>query len=268
MPTSSTQRPTWAADSSRFTPSASTTSAEPQSDAAVRPDIERLPCLATLRPAPATTNAVAVEMLNVPEASPPVPQVSTSISRSVPVRPATSSARVRTRATLLRMTWAKPISSSTVSPFMRSAVRNAAICTLVATPDMIASMAADASMRVRSRRSTSVRTASVMMGLVIEQIVPLTPWGPRNGRPTYMGAPTWPPIPPTFGTPRRSRGVPLKCAAPLSTARPREHELLERGFPGPDGDGPAAQHLDHRGDRVRIVAHLVEDDGSAVLHEP
>src|SRR6266849_4014305 len=251
MPTSSTQRPTWAADSSRFTPSVSTTSAEPQSDAAVRPDIERLPCLATLRPAPATTNAVAVEMLNVPEASPPVPQVSTSISRSVPVRPATSSARVRTRATLLRMTWAKPISSSTVSPFMRKAVKNAAICALVATPDMIASMAADASMRVRSRRSTSVRTASVMMGLVIAQMVPLTPWGPRNGP----------------QTPRLSghRGA---AAVPLSTARAREHELLERGFPGPDGDGLAAQHLDHRGDRVRIVAQLVEDDGPAVLHEP
>src|SRR5207247_2067485 len=190
-------------------------------EAAVRPDIERLPCLATLRPAPATTNAVAVEMLNVPEASPPVPQVSTSISRSVPVSPATSSARVRTRATLPRMTWAKPISSSTVSPFMRNAVRNAAICALVATPDMIASIAADASMRVRSRRSTSVRTASVMMGLVIAPIVPPSDSPPGAG----------------------------------------EHELLERGFPGPDGDGLAAQHLDHRGDRVGIVARLVEDDG-------
>src|ERR1700675_3885129 len=126
------------------------------------------------------------------------------------------------------MTWAKPMSSSTVSPFMRSAVRNAAIWALVAAPDMIASIAADASMRVRSRRSTSVRTASVMMGLVIAQIVPLS----------------------------------------ISTARAREHELLERGFLGPDGDGPAAQHLDHRGDRVRIVTRLVEHDGAAVLHEP
>ena len=62
---------------------------------------------------------------------------------------------------------------------MRSAVRNAAICALVATPDMIASMAAEASMRVRSRRSTSVRTASVMMGLVIAQMVP--PRGLRRG---------------------------------------------------------------------------------------
>ena len=61
-------------------PSVSTTSAEPQSE-----ETERLPCLATLSPAPATTKAVAVETLKVPEASPPVPQVSISISRSVPV---------------------------------------------------------------------------------------------------------------------------------------------------------------------------------------
>jgi hypothetical protein len=51
----------------------------------------------------------------------------------------------------LRLTWAKPISSSTASPFMRRAVRNAAICALVAAPDMIASIAAAASIRVRSR---------------------------------------------------------------------------------------------------------------------
>ncbi len=42
----------------------------------------RLPCLATRTPAPAATNAVAVEMLKVPLVSPPVPQVSTSASRS------------------------------------------------------------------------------------------------------------------------------------------------------------------------------------------
>src|SRR5262245_6172448 len=59
------------------------------------------------------------------------------------------------------------MSSSTVSPFMRRAVRKAAICALVAAPDMTASIAAAASIRVRSRRSTSARTASVMIGLVI-----------------------------------------------------------------------------------------------------
>ena len=143
-------------------PSVSTTSAEPQSE-----ETERLPCLATRSPAPATTNAVAVETLKVPVASPPVPQVSMSMSRSVPVSPATSSVRVRTRTAFWRITWANPISSSTVSPFIRSAVKNAAICAFVAAPDMIASIAAAASMRVRSRRSISVRTASVMIGLVI-----------------------------------------------------------------------------------------------------
>src|SRR5207302_10617643 len=63
------------------------------------------------------------------------------------------------------------MSSSTVSPFMRSAVRNAAICALVAAPDMMASIAAAASMRVRSRRSTRARTASVMIGLVMTPIL-------------------------------------------------------------------------------------------------
>src|SRR5262245_34993009 len=65
------------------------------------------------------------------------------------------------------MTCAKPISSSTVSPFIRSAVRNAAICASVAVPDMMASIAPAASMRVRSRRSTRTLVASVMIGLVI-----------------------------------------------------------------------------------------------------
>src|SRR5207245_2281644 len=113
-------------------------------------------------PAPATTKAVAVETLKVPAASPPVPQVSISISRSVPDRAATSSPRVRTLTAFCRITWAKPISSSTVSPFMRSPVRNAAIWASVAAPAMIASIAAAASMRVRAGRAAQPRTASVM----------------------------------------------------------------------------------------------------------
>src|SRR5574341_1809217 len=166
IPTSSTHRATCCGVRSRLTPSVSTTSAEPQSD-----ETERFPCLATRSPEPATTKAVAVETLNVPAASPPVPAVSISMSRSVPVRPATSSTRVRIRTAFWRITCAKPISSSTVSPFIRSAVRNAAIWAFVAAPDMIASIAAAASMRVRSRRSISVRTASVMMGLVMRPSV-------------------------------------------------------------------------------------------------
>src|SRR5262245_53289785 len=162
MPTSSTHWATRAGGNSRLMPRVSTTSAEPH-----RLEAERLPCLATFSPVPATTNAVAVEMLKVPVASPPVPQVSISISRSVPVSAASTSPRVRTRATLSRITSAKPVSSSTVSPFMRSAVRKAATWAWVAPPDMIASMAAAASRRVRSRRSTRVRIASTITGLLI-----------------------------------------------------------------------------------------------------
>src|SRR4029450_10474855 len=159
MPPSSRQRATWAGPSSRLTPSVSTTSAEPHKD-----DTERLPCLATLTPAPAATNAVAVETLKVPEASPPVPHVSINISRSVPVAPTTSPSCARTFTTFCRITWAKPISSSTISPFIRSAVRNAAIWALVAAPDMMASIAAAASMRVRARRSTRAGAAGVDEG--------------------------------------------------------------------------------------------------------
>src|SRR5256885_7302789 len=54
------------------TPSASSTSAEPHLDVN-----DRLPCLATTAPAPAATNAAAVEILKVETAPPPVPQVST-----------------------------------------------------------------------------------------------------------------------------------------------------------------------------------------------
>src|SRR5262245_36329181 len=162
MPTWSMHWATRAGVRSRLTPSASTTSADPQ-----RLETDRLPCFATFRPAPATTNAVAVDTLNVPDASPPVPAVSISISRSVPARAVPTSPRVRTRTALSRMTSARPMSSSTVSPFMRSAVRKAATWTEVAAPDMRASIAAAASRRVRSRRSTSVRIASTMTGLVM-----------------------------------------------------------------------------------------------------
>src|SRR5262245_12400455 len=162
MPTSSRQRDTRAGGSSMSTPSVSTTSAEPRGE-----DTDRLRCLATLSPAPATTKAVAVETLKVPDASPPVPHVSMSISRSVPVCATTGLPWARTVTTFCRITCANPISSSTVSPFMRIAVRKAAICASVAAPDMTASMAAAASIRVRSRRSTSARTASVMIGLVM-----------------------------------------------------------------------------------------------------
>src|SRR3990167_7930715 len=71
-PTSLTQRATCSGVSSRLTPAASITSALPD-----LLDTERLPCLATLPPAAATTKAEAVEILKVCTPSPPVPQVST-----------------------------------------------------------------------------------------------------------------------------------------------------------------------------------------------
>ena len=61
-------------DISRFTPAVSNTSALPDFE-----DIERFPCLATCPPADATTKALAVETLNSPELSPPVPQVSKDV---------------------------------------------------------------------------------------------------------------------------------------------------------------------------------------------
>ena len=47
-------------------------------------DNDRLPCLATFTPAPATTKAATVEILNVQAPSPPVPQVSSSGSSVMP----------------------------------------------------------------------------------------------------------------------------------------------------------------------------------------
>jgi hypothetical protein len=69
-----------------LTPSASRTSALPH-----RLETLRLPCLATRTPHAATTSAAAVEMLNVPDWSPPVPHV----SNTAPGRRATGTALAR-----------------------------------------------------------------------------------------------------------------------------------------------------------------------------
>ena len=81
-----------------------------------RLETERLPCLATVTPQPATTKAVVVEMLKVPVPSPPVPQVST-----------TAGADTWMRAALRRMARAAPASSSKVSPLVASAAMKAPI---------------------------------------------------------------------------------------------------------------------------------------------
>ena len=84
-------------------------------------DAARLPCLATGTPAPATTIAATVEMLNVPLRSPPVPHVSTT---GAGVTGFANSSIVR----------ASPSISSTVSPLVRSAIRNPPTWPGVASP--------------------------------------------------------------------------------------------------------------------------------------
>ena len=110
---------------SMVTPRAASRSAEPERD-----DSARLPCLATGTPQPAATSAAAVEMLKVPFASPPVPQVS-----MVPSGASMRSARAR-------IACAPPVISSTLSPRTRSAMRKPPICDGVAAPSIIASKAA------------------------------------------------------------------------------------------------------------------------------
>src|SRR5262249_2291798 len=97
-----------------------------------------------------------------------------------------TSARVRPRLAFPRMPSASPISSSTVSPFIRSAARNAATWTGVAAPDMIASMAAAASSRVRSRRSTRARIASTITGLDMAPVL-LAPGSRPEVRLAHVG---------------------------------------------------------------------------------
>src|SRR5215472_9141333 len=98
-----------------LTPSAVSTSAEPDCD-----DRARLPCFATGTPAPATMKAAHVEMLNEPDASPPVPTTSIALS-----------------------------GASTVSILARMAVTAAVICDGVTSPDIILSNASYAISRDR-----------------------------------------------------------------------------------------------------------------------
>src|SRR2546421_1441225 len=119
------------------TPSASSTSAEPHLDVN-----DRLPCLATTAPAPAATNAAAVEILKVETAPPPVPQVST---RCVPV--------ASTRTIASRSARAAPATSSGVSPFTRKPINRAAIWTGVASPRITAANTSVAWGSLKDRRA-------------------------------------------------------------------------------------------------------------------
>ena len=108
-------------ETSRLTPAVSKTSALPELLL-----MERLPCFATLAPAAATTNALAVETLKILAPSPPVPQVSTR-----------SSDPMSTGVARLRITWAAAVISVIVSPFICNAIRKPPICDGVALPVMI-----------------------------------------------------------------------------------------------------------------------------------
>ena len=143
------QRATPSGPRSMTTPSSSSTSADPHAD-----DAARLPCLATRTPAPATTSAATVEMLNVCERSPPVPQVSTS-------GPAAASGCDRRPARRTRsIVRTSAASSAGVSPLARSATANAAICASVASPSRIVAIAALDEVRRRGPRGASSGTST------------------------------------------------------------------------------------------------------------
>jgi len=133
---------------SRLRPSAANTSAAPDLE-----ETARLPCLAVGTPQAAVTKAAAVEMLYVPVSSPPVPQVS--------MAPGGAS----TETTRARMTRAPPVSSSTVSPRTRSAIKKAPICAWPAPPDMMISKAVAASSSVRPRPWATTPKIDFIAGL-------------------------------------------------------------------------------------------------------
>ena len=125
-PASSMHRAIRSGARSSRTPAASSTSALPE-----RPETERLPCFATRTPAPAATSALAVEILNVPLASPPVPQVSTRWD--LPTSTCVASRRITDAAAAI---------SSTVSPFIRNPTRKPPTCAGVHSPVMMDCMTA------------------------------------------------------------------------------------------------------------------------------
>src|SRR5690606_21684293 len=117
------------------------------------PDFEdtlRLPCLATLAPAAATTNIAAVEMLKVCALSPPVPTMST--------KPDTSGSS--TMAENSRITSAAPAISPTVSFFTRRPARMAALITGDTSPRMICRISSTISSWKISRFSMTRCSAS------------------------------------------------------------------------------------------------------------
>ncbi len=134
---------TRAASIVRSSPRAASTSLEPDFD-----ELARLPCLTTGTPAAAMTIAAIVETFTVPTTSPPVPTMSSAIGST---SNGTAASRIASR---------KPTTSSTVSPFARSATAKAAICAAVARPWTISSMAhVDCLIERSSRAMSALMTA-------------------------------------------------------------------------------------------------------------
>src|SRR3954447_25121356 len=146
-PASPMQRATPGGSRSILAPSASSRSADPD-----RLVAERLPCLATAQPAPAAISAAVVDTLNVVR-PPPVPAVSSRSSRSQ-----------RTGVASSRIVRARPSISSSVSPFVRSAIRKPAISTSPTSPAMIRRSTAAAPSADRSSPDASASIAAVSVG--------------------------------------------------------------------------------------------------------
>ena len=155
IPCSLRQRSTVCGGAAVLTPKVSRTSALPEVEEAAR-----APCFATGKPAPAITNAAAVETLKRLAALEPVPAV--SMKRSC--RECTGVARSRIAS-------AMPASSSTVSPLAVKAMSAAAICVSVATGSSNASRKFAASVRERfsprTRRIVVSRRSRLPVSLTI-----------------------------------------------------------------------------------------------------
>src|SRR5579884_3928745 len=169
MPASRMHRPILSGVRSILTPRAASTSAAPERD-----ESARLPCLATGTPAPATISAAQVEMLNEPEASPPVPTTSMA------------SGGASTRSILARMALTAPVISSTVSPRTRRPISSAPICDGVASPAIICSKALAASSRPSD---APVATLAMMPRNSTVTWVPLINRGARSLRPGRRALP-------------------------------------------------------------------------------
>ena len=171
MPTSSRTAATRSGDRLRSTPSAASTSEEPDAEEAAR-----LPCFTTWAPAAAATIDDMVETLTVPKRSPPVPTMSRAIGSTA------------SGWAFARMASRNPTISSTVSPLARKATRKAPSCDGVARPAMTSSMAQEASAMERSAPASScVRTAGQVSSVGMRPIVATRPeWNPARGKSTIM----------------------------------------------------------------------------------